>query len=148
MSVFHKVLNAEGVRAAVYWPLQSPHIKTLRSPATEEFKNQRITQRNDFSRRLNSPYALEQELSSSVGKGATSSRRGCSMRDLHMGQWGGRDSFSGARRGETDVTAIPSRLRCEVVARVMNWDPENLCWSPSSYQMCSLYYSEPQFPHL
>ena len=97
MSVSHKALNTEGLRDAVCWHIQSPQIKTLSNSAIEEFKNQWITQRNDFSRRLNSPRALEQELSSAVRKGATFPRRGCSMRDL---TWDSKDTSRGLRLGE------------------------------------------------
>lgn len=95
MSVSHKVLNTEGLRDAVCWHIQSPQIKTSSNSAIEEFKNQWITQRNDFSRRLNSPRALEQELGSAVRKGATFPKRECSMRDLRMGQQGHRDTYQG-----------------------------------------------------
>lgn len=97
MSVSHKALNTEGLRDAVCWHIQSPQIKTLSNSAIEEFKNQWITQRNDFSRRLNSPRALEQELGSAVRKGATFPKRECSMRDLCMGQQGHRDTSQGGR---------------------------------------------------
>lgn len=39
-----------------------------------------------------------------------------------MGQQGHRDTY----QGENDITVILLCLRCEVVARAMNWDQENL----------------------
>ena len=107
VSVSHKVLNTEGLRAALCWHIQSPQIKTLSNSAIVEFKNQWITQRNYFSRRLNSPGTLEQELSSAVRKGATFPRRGCSLRALHVGQQGHRDTSQGAEVGRRTSPQSP-----------------------------------------
>lgn len=113
VSVSQKLLNTKGVRAAVYFLLQSLQIKTLSNPAPEKFANQWITQRNDSSRRLNLPYALERGVSSSVRKGGHLSQKRVQLEGLAHGAV--RDEWTASQEpGVGTPASLPDSLMSKV----------------------------------